>query len=254
MWFEKAKQLIAGVEGEIGLLVKNLASGETFAYGEGTVFPSASTIKVPILLTLLDAAAEGRVDLNAASPVSKADIVGGCGIVQFLSEKIPFTLLDHATMMIDLSDNTATNQLIANVGMDRVNAKCRELGLKDTVLGRKLMDFEAKKQGRDNFTSCADMLVIFETIHKNPERYALALKLLKQQMLNDLLPLLTVPDEFEFAHKTGDLGGVRHDVGIMYLRDPIFIAFMSKNLKRDLDGIRLANEVGLLIYNEFKAS
>ena len=253
MWFDEAKQLIGKVDGDVGLLVKNLNSGETFGHGEDVQFPSASTIKVPILLTLLDAAAAGRVDLNAASPVSKRDIVGGSGIIQFLGEKIPFTLLDHATMMIDLSDNTATNQLIAALGMDSVNAKCRELGLKETVLGRKLMDFEAIKHSKDNFTSCRDMLVIFESIHKNPEKYALALKLLKQQMLNDLLPLLTTPAELEFAHKTGSLIGVRHDVGIMYLDVPVFVAFLTKNLKRDLDGIKLANEIGLLIYNAFKS-
>jgi len=252
MWFDEAKKLIGQVDGDVGLLVKNLNSGETFAYGEDVQYPSASTIKVPILLTLLDAAAAGRVDLSAASPVSQADIVGGSGIVQFLSEKIPFTLLDHAVMMIDLSDNTSTNQLIAAVGMDSINAKCRDLGLKDTVLGRKLMDFEARKRGKDNFTSCRDMLIIFEAIHNNPVKYALALKLLKQQMINNLLPLLMTPVELDFAHKTGDLEGVRHDVGIMYLGVPVFIAFMTKNLKRDLDGIKLANDIGLLVYNEYK--
>jgi beta-lactamase class A len=253
MWFEKAKKLISAVEGEVGFLVKNLATGETFAHNADAVFPSASIIKVPILAALLDAAAEGRLDINAISAVSPSDIVGGCGVIQILSEKLPLTILDHATLMIALSDNTATNQLISIIGMDNINAKCRELGLKDTVLGRKLMDFEAKKQGKDNFTSCADMLILFEKMHNNPEQYALALKLLKQQLLNDLLPAYT-GFKFDFAHKTGELGGVRHDVGIMYLDVPVFAAFLTKNLAKDLDGVRLANDIGILLCQEFKAS
>jgi len=252
MWFDKAKQMIGDTEGDVGLLVKNLSTGEVFAHGEDVQFPSASIIKVPILLALLDEAARGHVDLKTVSPVPPANIIGGCGIVQYLGDNIPFTLLDHAVMMIDLSDNTCTNQLIDAVGLDKINDKCRELGLKETVLGRKLMDYAARSRGIENLTSCRDMLVIFEHIHNNPDKYALALKLLKQQMLNDLLPLLAYPDEFEFAHKTGELSGVHHDVGIMYLKDPVFIAFLTKNLKRDLDGIKLANEIGLLIYSEYK--
>ena len=251
MWFEKIKNLIGTVEGEVGFLVKNLASGETFAHNETTVFSSASIIKVPILVALLDAADKGQVDLNAISVVSPSDVVGGCGIIQILSEKLPLTLLDHATLMIDLSDNTATNQIISVVGMDNINAACRELGLNDTVLGRKLMDFEAKKQGKDNFTSCRDMLTLFEKLHNNSEKYALALKLLKQQLLNDLLPANT-GFKFDFAHKTGELPGVRHDVGIMYLDVPVFVAFMTRNLAKDIDGIRLANEIGIILCKEFK--
>ena len=252
MWFEKAKQLISKVEGDIGFLVKNLATGETFAYRDDEVFPSASTIKVPILWALNDEAAEGRLDLNMACPVPPSEVVDGAGIVKFLSGNLQYTLLDHATLMIDLSDNTSTNQIIAALGMDKINAKFKDLGLKETVLGRIMMDFDARDQGRDNFTSCRDMLLIFNTIHDNPEKYAPALKILKQQILNYLLPHLIYPKDFKFAHKTGGLPSVRNDVGIMYLSVPVFVAFFAKNLKIDIQAVKLANEIGLLIYNEYR--
>jgi len=251
MWFDRAMEMIKGTEGEIGFLVKNLVSGFFFGYREDEKFPSASTIKVPILLTLIDAAAEGSVDLDRVYPVLPGEIAGGSGMIRFLSGSLPFTLLDHAMMMIDVSDNTATNRVIDVAGMDKVNAKCRELGLKETVLGRKMMDFKARKQGRDNYTSCRDLLKVFEHIHNNPVKYSLALKLLTQQMHNDLLPHLIPREGFEFAHKTGSLEGIRHDAGIMYLRDPVFVALMTKDLKNEADGILLANRIGLLIYNEF---
>ena len=253
MWFEQAKERIQKVEGDIGFLVKNLATGEVFSHQADDVFPSASTIKVPILVSLLETAEQGKLKLCDPSPIPSGEVAGGCGIIQMLSEEIPFTLLDHAKMMIVLSDNAATNQLIATLGIDEINATCKKHGLNDTVLGRKMMDFEAKARGLDNFTSCQDMLSIFELLHKNSEQYSVAIQILKQQMLNDLLPTFTNRASYEFAHKTGELPGVRHDVGIMYLSDPIFVAFLSKSLSDEHAGIRLANELGVLIYNAFSA-
>jgi len=251
MWFEHVKECIQKVDGDIALLVKNLATGEIFSHQSDVVFPSASTIKVPILVSLFDACAQGKFDINAPAPIPSGEVAGGCGIIQLLSEEIPFTLLDHAKMMIVLSDNAATNQLISMLGIDEVNATCQKYGLKDTVLGRKMMDFEAKMQGLDNFTSAHDMLAIFELLHQNSEQYAGALQILKMQMLNDLLSTYTNRGSYAFAHKTGELPGVRHDVGIMYLDEPIFVAFLSKNLSDEFAGIRLANELGALIYNAF---
>ena len=255
MWFDEAKKLIDKADGEVGLLVKNLNSGETFCNDKiNERFPAASTIKVHILLALFDAAFEGQVDLNAASPASPENIVGGSGVVQFLSQKLPFTLLDHAVMMIDLSDNSSSNKLIDVLGIDVINDRCRKLGLNNSILARKFMDFEARDRGLENFTTCKDLLTAFEIVFNNPAKYELALKILKQQMVSDLLPFLTPLDEYEFAHKTGSLPGmgIRHDAGIMYLSDPVFIAFMTKGFKKDLDAIRLANDIGLLIYENYK--
>ncbi|MDR2575907.1 MAG: class A beta-lactamase-related serine hydrolase [Treponema sp.] len=71
-----------------------------------------------------------------------------------------------------------------------------------TVLGRKMLDFEAGSQGKDNFICCNDKLILFEHLHENL-------------------------DAFEFAHKTGVLPHTFLDTGIMYLRDPIFVALFS---------------------------
>ena len=252
MWFEQAKASIASVDGDIALLVKNLATGEIFSHRGDEVFPSASTIKVPILVTLLGAVAEGKLDLNAPAPIPTGQVAGGCGIIQMLSAEIPFTLLDHAIMMIVLSDNAATNQLISTLGIDAINATCQKLGMKDTVLGRKMMDFEAKQRGLDNFTSCQDMLTLFTFLHQNAAQFDGAVQILKAQLLNDLLPTFTNRASYAFAHKTGELPGIRHDVGIMYLDDPIFVAFLSKNLTDEFAGVRLANELGVLLCDTFQ--
>jgi beta-lactamase class A len=253
MWIEQVNRLIAQTEGQVGLLINNLATGEVlFAKNEEMVCPSCSIIKVAVLLTLVDEAAAGRVELNQAAPLAAGEAAGSCGLTEHLSPGLPLTYRDYALFMIGVSDNMATNKLISLLGMEKINVKLAELGMKDTVLGRKMMDFEAKKQGRDNFTSCADMLILFSHLYNQPEKYTEALGILKRQQLNNQLAGWLDLDEFEFAHKTGELPGLRHDIGIMYLHEPIFVAFMSQELKQISDGNRLANEIGWLLYQNYK--
>lgn len=253
MWTEQVGELIAQTDGQVALLVRNMRTGEIlFSHNAGMVFPACSIIKLPILLTLMDEAAAGRVDLAQTAPLAEDEAVGGCGLIRHLSKNLSLSYRDYAVFMITVSDNDAANKLITLLGMDRINARARELGLRDTVLGRKMMDFEAKKQGRDNFTSCQDMLALFDCFYSCPEQYGDALHILKQQQINNLLSGVLDLDAFEFAHKTGDLPRVRHDIGIMYLREPIFVAFMSQALRTETQGHRLANEIGALIYEHYR--
>ncbi len=94
--------------------------------------------------------------------------------------------------MISVSDNTAANLLIDRLGMDAVNGGFRELGLSGTVLGRKMLDFEAKKAGKDNFTTAGDMAVVLETLHSGKIFSASArsrmMEILSLQKLNSKLP------------------------------------------------------------------
>ena len=257
MWTDESSkkilELIKETDGQIGFLIKNLKTSEVlFSHNASMVTPAASIIKLPILLTLLDEAAEGRISLDEAVPVSAGDFVEGSGLIRHLSGKQPLSWLDHALFMITVSDNASTNHLISRLGIDSINSKIKSLGMKSTVLGRKMMDFEARAQGKDNYTNCDDLSVIFEHFYRNGEKYGEALRILKQQQHSDLLAGLLDTDAFEFAHKTGGLPRTRHDAGIMYLRDPVLVAFLSKELKHEKDGLRLAHEIGLKIYEEFK--
>ena len=248
---DKIKELIANTGGQIGLLLKNLKTGEVImAHNEGMVFPSASTIKLPILLCLLDEALEGKLDLNEEAAVSPIDMVEGSGLLRHMSASLQ-SWRDHALLMITVSDNASTNHLISRLGMDKINAKIRSIPMHDTVLGRKMMDFEARSRGMDNFTSCLDMLALFDHFFKNTGKYGEALNILKQQQHNGLLAGLLDSDSFEFAHKTGGLKRIRHDIGIMYLRDPIFTAFMSKETE-ETRALNLAHKIGLEVYENFR--
>jgi len=249
---EQAKSLIDTTDGVIGFLVKNLKTKEVlFSHNAEMIFPSASVIKVPILMALMREAEAGRLDLGEALPVSGENLVEG-GLVHAMTRGLALPWRDHALFMITLSDNASTNHIISRLGFENVNAGISELGMTSTVLGRKMLDFEARSRGKDNFTSCADMLILFEHLHENPDKYKKILNILKMQIYNNLLSGLLDPDALEFAHKTGALPHTLLDTGIMYLRDPIFAAFMSRELKREKDGYRLAHELGLLIYEEYQ--
>jgi beta-lactamase class A len=252
MWIDQAERLIAAAGGVTGLLVKNLRTKEVlFSHNAETVFHSASIIKVPILLALMREAEAERLDLGEALPVREENIVEG-GLIHAMTRGIALPWRDHALFMITLSDNASTNHIISRLGFDPINAMIGELGLTSTVLGRKMLDFQARTRGNDNFTCCRDMLTLFEHLHENSDKYKEVLYILKKQVHSNLLSGLLDTDAFEFAHKTGGLPHTLLDTGIMYLRDPVFAAFMSKELKREQDGYRLAHELGLLVYEEYR--
>jgi len=145
----------ADFDGVMGIAVKDLTSGETFFVNADTVFPQASSIKIPILLELLRQAQAGPeasgLKLDERVELKRALMTGGSGVLlRFGDGTSALSLRDLATLMIVLSDNTATNILIDRVGMDNVNGLLRELGLKETKLQRRMMDVEAGRASREN--------------------------------------------------------------------------------------------------------
>jgi beta-lactamase class A len=178
---------------------------------------AASTIKVPILAAALDEVDAGRLDLGQLIAIP-SQRTGGSGVLHALPSLRTLTLADLLTLMIIVSDNTATNVVIDLIGMERVNQFCADAGLKGTVLRRKMMDADAMRLGLENTTTAHDQAMLLDAIAwRNllpaPLR-AFALQALERQQFNDGLPSL-LPDDVIVAHKTGELPGIRHDVGII---------------------------------------
>ncbi|HHY36864.1 MAG TPA: serine hydrolase [Firmicutes bacterium] len=225
-------ELLGTLEGEVGLYLEDLATGETFTVNPDRVFPSASVIKIPILAALFALAEEGKVDLAGEITIKPENRVGGCGVLSELNPGLKPTVLDVATLMIIQSDNAATNELIDLVGMDRVNGFAGELGLEQTRLQRKMMDSEAVKQGRDNFTSPRDigrlLRLLVEGKVVSREASAKMLDIMKRQQLRNKLPAL-LPEDVIIAHKTGDLNRLEHDVGVFFLPEHTYILAIFTN-------------------------
>ena len=242
------------LEGEVGLYLEDVTVGDKLAVNPNQIFPSASIIKIPVLAALFKAAAEGKVDLNAKTTLKAENRVGGGGVLTELSIKLRPTVLDLATLMIIVSDNAATNELIDLV--DQVNDLVRKLGLKQTVLQRKMMDRTAAKEGRDNFTSAQDMGLLLQLLAKgqvvNEEASTKIIDIMKKQQLRNKLPS-QLPREVIVAHKTGDLDFLEHDVGIFFLPERTYIlAILTDKLSSNAAGAQAIADVSQIVYQTLR--
>lgn len=244
--------------GRWGIVILNHSNGEKLEINPEMVFPSASMIKVPIMYEVMRQAAANIITLDQPLIVKDEFRVGGAGILKELRSDIPMTIRELVTLMIILSDNTATNMLIDLVGMNSINKTMTDLGLKATVLRRCMMDFDAALAGNENDTSAADLTFLFSAIYDSlelPSEYsALMLDILTRQQVQDKLPFY-LPEGTLIAHKTGTLPGVEHDGGILFLPNgPYIICILTADLVVNFQGLQLVSSIGKVVYEHFHPS
>jgi beta-lactamase class A len=123
--------------GVLGYYISNLDTGEQLALRADETFPTASLIKVPILVTLYDLVEQKQLSLDDPLTVLKIDQVPGSGVLQFMHPGMSLSVHDAASLMIVLSDNTATNLLLDRIAIRRVWTKMEALGLPHTKVHSK---------------------------------------------------------------------------------------------------------------------
>lgn len=179
---------------------------------------SASMIKVFILAAVMDKAQRGEIDIDEPITLRGSDKVGGAGILAGYASGTVLTLREVMELMITHSDNTATNMVIDRVGFDAINDYIQREGYGDTVLRRKMMDYDAIYAGRENYSSVRDLGNIFLRLYNYEcvgEHYdKIMLDFLVKQTDTDCFPA-ALPDK-QIAHKTGALDGLYDDGGIIY--------------------------------------
>ncbi|MBR1647237.1 MAG: serine hydrolase [Selenomonadaceae bacterium] len=192
-------------------------SAEPFIYNSKPM-RSASMIKVFILAAVMDKANRGELDIDETLTLNGSDKVGGAGILAGYASGTQLSLREVLELMITHSDNTATNIVIDRVGMDAINAYIKSQGYGDTVLRRKMMDYDAIAAGRENFSSVRDLGTIFLKLYNyecvNEKFDKIMLDFLVKQTDTDCFPA-ALPDK-QIAHKTGALDGLYDDGGIIY--------------------------------------
>jgi beta-lactamase class A len=129
--------IAAGHHGVLGYSISNLDTGERLSLRGDETFPTASLIKVPILVTLFDQVEQKQVSLDDPLTVLKIDQVPGSGVLQFMHSGMSLSVRDAAVLMSVLSDNTATNLLLDRVAIRRVWQKMESLGLPHTKVHSK---------------------------------------------------------------------------------------------------------------------
>ncbi|HKF20659.1 MAG TPA: serine hydrolase [Candidatus Angelobacter sp.] len=258
LW-QKLQEELHGVDhqldGVLALAVKDLTSGEEFFINADEIMPQASSIKITVLAELYRQVQQGKLKLTDEYIVRSEDLVPGSDIMLGLTPGVTrLTLRDLATMMVAVSDNSATNVLISRVGMDNVNAMLESQGLHVTRLRRKMMDLKAASEGRENVATPREMMTLLETIHRG--------KLLNKEMTEDFLKVLSthkessmlqgLPDDAVAANKPGELEAVRNDSGIVMVKNrPYILCVMTAYLKDERDGSAAIRKIAALTYSYF---
>lgn len=193
---------------------------------------SASMIKVFLLATVMERVQQGTLSLDQVLTLHSSDKVGGAGVIAGFPSGTELSLDTVLRYMITESDNTATNMVIDLLGMDAINAYIQRNGYHDTILQRKMMDFKAVNAGRENYTSVADLGHFFVKLYNHscvsPELDDVMLGYLKEQTDIECFP--TALPGVQIAHKTGELGGLYDDGGIIYQEGrPFIMVGMTEN-------------------------
>jgi beta-lactamase class A len=197
-----------------GAFVVDLDTGNYAQLNGQRSFATASMIKVHILVGFFQEVDAGNIDLAEQLTMRQDLVAPHAGDMQYLPVGTQFSALETAEEMIRISDNTATNMLIDRLGgIAAVNQRFKEWGLKQTVLNEWLPDLEGT-----NVSSPQDLVTLMSMVEQGQlvsirSRDRL-LAILRTPITNTLLPQ-GLGEGATIAHKTGDIGTLVGDVGLI---------------------------------------
>lgn len=216
--------------GQLGIAARNLSTGEELLVNGNELLPTASAIKIGILVEVYSQEREGKLTLDERLEMKSADIVGGSGVLKELVPGLKPTVYDLAMLMIIKSDNTATNMMIDRVGgVDVVNQRMNSTyGIESFALHNRV-DFDLIGDDVRKFAECTphDMMRLMDAIVRgdavSPDASRAMLDIMTRQQYLDQVPRyltrnpyskeLKIQQEISIACKTGFFPGTRVDVG-----------------------------------------
>lgn len=243
----------------VSLSTKSLTDGNiTFSHRADERVPSASVIKLAIMLEAMERVKAGTLTLESIHALVKSEKVGGSGVLQNYPDQSQMSYRELLRLMMVESDNTATNIFINLLGRDAINQRMRTIGLTKSQLNRIMMDTLAVKQGRENYVTAQEMSTLLEKIYRNqvatPELCQEMINILEQNKGELTIPRL-LPKDVVIAHKTGTLAYVRGDAGIVYAKsghrpEPFLLSVFVEGVPTP-EAERIIGELALICYNYF---
>jgi beta-lactamase class A len=230
----RLREMSKQIDGRVSLYARNLDSGVDVGINADEPVRTASTIKLPIACAVAKFVAEGKHAWSDRLIVGADDKVSGSGVLADFSDGESISLRDATTLMIIVSDNTATNLILDHVGGDRVNEYLASLGLERTRVMRKIRGDgnqlkpaqgwtrEGSRPENQRFgigvSTPREMVHLLEMLEQgkvvdgNSSR--LVLQMLERQQYKDGIGRKV--DQFRVASKSGSLDALRSDVGMVH--------------------------------------
>lgn len=261
---EKIQAAIRTAEAEMGVAMRHLRTGDEILIEPDRSFPMASVLKIPVLVEAFRQMAAGKFTLDDRWELTTAEKNLGSGALTFFDDGLMPTVRDLLTLMIIISDNTATDMVIHRLGREQIQQTMHDLGLTsiylpmdirgifvsilpsadptqdqyDVALAHANYDLPPDAAGfstgpDNNVSTPRHMTDLLEMIYQGRivDRATCdgMLAILLKQQLNDRLPRF-LPPGTRVAHKTGTLGGFRNDAGIVYVDadNPVAVTVFSK--------------------------
>lgn len=264
---ERLMPLIEAHKGDVAVVVRDLNTGETFAYHGDEAMPTASLIKFPVMIETYRQAEAGKVDLDAMVTLRAEDKVPGSGILtDHFSAGATFPLRDAVHLMIVFSDNTATNLVLDQIGLDATAKTMEKLGYPNTKIHSKVFKRStsvfperSEKYGLGS-TTAMEMVRLFEALHRKELVSPAACEAMREHLKacddKDKFPRF-LPPGTPIAFKTGSVNASRTAAGIIDCpAGPIALCVMTdhnadQSWTADNAGNRLCAEVAREVFNYY---
>ncbi len=235
-----------------GIFLVDLDNGAYVDINSSSTFPAASTIKVPILVAFFQDVDAGKIHLDETMTMQREMVVGGSGDLQYKHVGTKFTVLELVTKMITISDNTAANMLMTRLGgMESLNQRFQSWGLTNTAVRSPLPDLQGT-----NSTSPKDLGTLMAMVSKGnlvsmPSRDRI-LDIMRHTVRSNLLPTGLGP-RATIAHKTGDIGTMLADAGLVDLPTGkrYIISVMVQRPNNDVRAEKLIGSISRAAYQQF---
>lgn len=246
---QRLQALVAAYHGKVSLYATDLNSGKSVAFDADTAVPTASVIKLAVLFDAMKDVQAGTARFDEHLTLAKQNQVEGSGVLGLFDTPLPLTLKDVLTMMVVVSDNTATNVAIDRFGLDEIDKRISAAGLQQTWLYKKVFmpasgpvpaDQPKFGLGKTTAREMAQLMRRIAMCDLNETAGAAvtaqdraicdtALNMLKNQTDRDGIPRYLAPG-IVTASKSGALDDVRNDVAVVYAKSgPIVISAFTRD-------------------------
>ena len=249
---ERIAKFESTLDGVLGVAAIDLTTGKTISYHADAVFPTASTIKVPIMIQLFRAVRLGEVKFSDSIPLTVQELVDESPIVEKAAKGVGnISVRELLEGMIQVSDNTATNKLIELLGMAKVNRAMDEFGFLQTRLRRRMIDLAAAARNEENVSTPLEMARIMEMIYRGKAvDESASREMLDVMMLTKADVRKVIPAGIRVASKPGSLDGVKCEVAVVFLdKRPFVVSVYSTYLKGDPNPV---GEVTAILFDYFE--